>query len=147
MVLNIFISECRTEHCEACFSRNYCTRCKSPYIAYRGRCIERCPGGLYYANYSKDCQERGLLNLVSLCNVTLNIFYTRYTMKFSSQYHIPNKIKSILYLDDNYEPSARHTAYIVVNNRIPWHNNSFHIQIGSNLHKQREVFKKRQLIV
>lgn len=110
MVLNIFISECRTEHCEACFSRNYCTRCKSPYIAYRGRCIERCPGGLYYANYSKDCQERGLLNLVSLCNVTLNIFYTRYTMKFSSQYHIPNKIKSILYLDDNYEPSARHTA-------------------------------------
>ncbi|KAL5017304.1 hypothetical protein ScPMuIL_006893 [Solemya velum] len=45
--------KCRTEHCEACFSRNYCTRCKSPYIAYRGRCIEQCPDGLYYANYSK----------------------------------------------------------------------------------------------
>lgn len=49
-------NKCQIEHCAACFSNSYCTQCKSPYIAYRGRCTDSCPDGLYYANYSKDCR-------------------------------------------------------------------------------------------
>lgn len=48
---------CSIDHCEACFSRTYCTRCTPPHVAYRGECIDGCPNGLYYANYSKDCRE------------------------------------------------------------------------------------------
>ncbi|XP_070194731.1 R-spondin-2-like [Littorina saxatilis] len=51
-------NRCHIDHCQACFSRHYCTRCQDPYMAFQGQCIEQCPEGLYYANYSKDCQER-----------------------------------------------------------------------------------------
>ncbi|XP_069127035.1 R-spondin-2-like isoform X2 [Argopecten irradians] len=47
---------CQIPNCDTCFNRNYCTQCRPPYISYRGRCIERCPNGLHYANYSKDCR-------------------------------------------------------------------------------------------
>ncbi|XP_041359469.1 R-spondin-2-like isoform X2 [Gigantopelta aegis] len=50
-------NRCHIEHCEACFSRHYCTRCAAPYLAFQGQCVESCPEGLYYANYSKDCRE------------------------------------------------------------------------------------------
>ena len=33
-------------------------------MAFQGQCIEQCPEGLYYANYSKDCQERGMLSCI-----------------------------------------------------------------------------------
>ena len=58
------ISGCGEPHCEACFNKNYCTRCKAPYLAYRGDCVEQCPDGLYYATYIKDCQERGISSVV-----------------------------------------------------------------------------------
>ncbi|XP_076462137.1 R-spondin-2-like [Babylonia areolata] len=51
-------NRCHIDHCQACFSRHYCTRCRDPYMAFQGQCIEQCPEGLYYANYSRDCQER-----------------------------------------------------------------------------------------
>ncbi|XP_014773412.1 R-spondin-2 [Octopus bimaculoides] len=50
--------KCNADKCEACFSKNYCTRCESPYVAYKGKCINGCPNGYYYANYSKECHER-----------------------------------------------------------------------------------------
>ena len=58
--MSIRFAGCSIEHCEACFSRTYCTRCTPPFVAYRGDCIDSCPDGLYYANYSKDCRERGM---------------------------------------------------------------------------------------
>ncbi|KAL3868747.1 hypothetical protein ACJMK2_041513 [Sinanodonta woodiana] len=51
-------NKCHTPHCEACFSKQYCTRCTPPYINYRGQCLWRCPKNLHYANYSKECKEK-----------------------------------------------------------------------------------------
>ncbi|XP_013420813.1 R-spondin-2 isoform X2 [Lingula anatina] len=48
---------CKIENCDSCFNRHYCTSCRAPYIAYRGQCLESCPNGLHYANYSKECLE------------------------------------------------------------------------------------------
>lgn len=49
-------NKCQIEHCAACFSNSFCTQCRRPFIAYRGRCTDSCPEGLHYANYSKDCR-------------------------------------------------------------------------------------------
>ncbi|XP_076441171.1 R-spondin-2-like [Babylonia areolata] len=51
-------NRCQTEHCQACFSRHYCTRCERPLVAYQGQCVEECPEGLYFANFSRDCRQR-----------------------------------------------------------------------------------------
>ncbi|KAL8603518.1 hypothetical protein ACOMHN_052747 [Nucella lapillus] len=51
-------NRCGTEHCQACFSRHFCTRCEQPLVAYQGQCVEQCPQGLYFANFSRDCRER-----------------------------------------------------------------------------------------
>ncbi|PVD23296.1 hypothetical protein C0Q70_16562 [Pomacea canaliculata] len=50
-------NRCHIDNCQACFSRHYCTRCQEPFLAFQGQCLEHCPEGLYYANYSKNCQE------------------------------------------------------------------------------------------
>ncbi|XP_050401199.1 R-spondin-2 isoform X1 [Patella vulgata] len=51
-------NRCHIEHCQACFSRHYCTRCEPPYLAFQGQCIEKCPNNTHYANYSKECRDR-----------------------------------------------------------------------------------------
>lgn len=66
----ISIVECASMECEACFSRSYCTRCKAPYLAYRGDCVEHCPAGLHYAQYLKDCKEQGHSSLLLTDEVT-----------------------------------------------------------------------------
>lgn len=48
--------KCQIENCETCFGQSFCTRCTPPYLSYRGQCIDRCPEGMHYANYSKDCR-------------------------------------------------------------------------------------------
>ncbi|ESO88321.1 hypothetical protein LOTGIDRAFT_126211 [Lottia gigantea] len=51
-------NRCHIQHCQACFSRHYCTRCETPYLAFQGQCIEKCPNNTHYANYSKECRDR-----------------------------------------------------------------------------------------
>ncbi|XP_022312954.1 R-spondin-3-like isoform X2 [Crassostrea virginica] len=48
--------KCQIENCETCFGQGFCKRCKEPYLYYRGQCIDRCPDGMHYANFSKDCR-------------------------------------------------------------------------------------------
>lgn len=50
--------KCNIDKCISCFSKTYCTRCNSPYVAYKGECIDGCPEGLFYANYSKECRSQ-----------------------------------------------------------------------------------------
>lgn len=52
-------TECQIENCETCFGQSFCTRCREPFLSYRGQCIDRCPEGMHYANYSKDCRPTG----------------------------------------------------------------------------------------
>ncbi|BFZ00172.1 hypothetical protein BsWGS_03211 [Bradybaena similaris] len=49
---------CHIDHCHSCFDRNFCTLCQDPYLASEGQCIARCPDGLFYANYTRECKDR-----------------------------------------------------------------------------------------
>ncbi|KAK3767151.1 hypothetical protein RRG08_018022 [Elysia crispata] len=49
---------CHIDHCHSCFSRHFCTLCEEPYLASEGQCIEECPKGLYYANFTRECKEK-----------------------------------------------------------------------------------------
>ncbi|KAH9523550.1 R-spondin-2 [Bulinus truncatus] len=49
---------CHIDHCYSCFSRQYCTLCEEPYLVNEGRCIEQCPAGQYYANFTRECKDR-----------------------------------------------------------------------------------------
>uniref|UniRef100_A0A2C9JH22 Uncharacterized protein n=2 Tax=Biomphalaria glabrata TaxID=6526 RepID=A0A2C9JH22_BIOGL len=49
---------CHIEHCYSCFSRQYCTLCEEPYLVNEGRCIEHCPPGQFYANFTRECKDR-----------------------------------------------------------------------------------------
>ncbi|XP_019715999.1 R-spondin-4 [Hippocampus comes] len=37
--------KCRPANCERCFGRDFCTRCKSGFRLYNGRCVNDCPAG------------------------------------------------------------------------------------------------------
>lgn len=50
--------KCNIDKCISCFSKTYCTRCNTPFVAYKGECIDGCPEGLFYANYSKECYSQ-----------------------------------------------------------------------------------------
>ncbi|XP_012936412.1 R-spondin-2 isoform X2 [Aplysia californica] len=50
--------KCHIDHCHSCFSRHFCTLCEEPYLASEGQCIEECPRGLYYANFTRECKEK-----------------------------------------------------------------------------------------
>uniref|UniRef100_A0A3Q2QW87 R-spondin 1 n=1 Tax=Fundulus heteroclitus TaxID=8078 RepID=A0A3Q2QW87_FUNHE len=49
--------ECKIENCEACFSRNFCTKCKEGLYSHSGRCYDSCPPGKHSANNTMDCDE------------------------------------------------------------------------------------------
>ena len=70
MIQTVSISECRIPNCLACFNAQYCTRCATPYIAYRGQCIERCPNGLHYANFTMDCRSSGKISCNDFTTLT-----------------------------------------------------------------------------
>lgn len=54
MLLSVCISECKAD-CETCFTRNFCTKCKSGFYLYSGKCLEKCPDGLEANNHTMEC--------------------------------------------------------------------------------------------
>ncbi|XP_051575625.1 R-spondin-1-like [Myxocyprinus asiaticus] len=48
-------TQCKIENCEACFSRNFCTKCKEGLYSHRGRCYSSCPDGLSTVNDTMEC--------------------------------------------------------------------------------------------
>ena len=52
-------SECKIEHCEACFSHNFCTKCKESLYLHKGRCYPACPEGSAAANGTVECSSPG----------------------------------------------------------------------------------------
>lgn len=52
-------SECKIEHCEACFSHNFCTKCKESLYLHKGRCYPACPEGSAVANGTMECSSPG----------------------------------------------------------------------------------------
>lgn len=52
-------SECKIEHCEACFSHNFCTKCKESLYLHKGRCYPTCPEGSAAANGTMECSSPG----------------------------------------------------------------------------------------
>lgn len=46
-------SECRSSECEACFSRDFCTKCKPGLLLHKGKCLTSCPEGTFV--HQTDC--------------------------------------------------------------------------------------------
>uniref|UniRef100_A0A5F4W104 R-spondin-1 n=1 Tax=Callithrix jacchus TaxID=9483 RepID=A0A5F4W104_CALJA len=49
--------KCKIEHCEACFSHNFCTKCKEGLYLHKGRCYPACPEGSSAANGTMECSS------------------------------------------------------------------------------------------
>ncbi|XP_006158642.1 R-spondin-1 [Tupaia chinensis] len=49
--------KCKIEHCEACFSHNFCTKCKEGLYLHKGRCYPACPEGATAANGTMECSS------------------------------------------------------------------------------------------
>ncbi|XP_053868044.1 R-spondin-1 isoform X3 [Malaclemys terrapin pileata] len=49
--------KCKIENCEACFSRNFCTKCKEGLYLHKGRCYSTCPEGYSAANGTMECSS------------------------------------------------------------------------------------------
>ncbi|XP_074073670.1 R-spondin-1 [Macrotis lagotis] len=47
--------KCKIENCEACFSHNFCTKCKEGLYLHKGRCYPTCPEGSSAANGTMEC--------------------------------------------------------------------------------------------
>ncbi|XP_034021848.1 R-spondin-4 [Thalassophryne amazonica] len=47
--------KCRSLDCDQCFSRDFCTKCKSGFQVYKGKCLSQCPEGTFA--YQTDCLE------------------------------------------------------------------------------------------
>lgn len=58
-VLVIIFAECKIENCEACFSRNFCTKCKEKLYLHRGKCYDSCPEGFAATNGTMECNHAG----------------------------------------------------------------------------------------
>ncbi|CAL8393575.1 unnamed protein product [Gadus morhua 'NCC'] len=43
------------EDCDHCFSRHFCTRCRSGLFLFHGRCENSCPDGLTPNNVLREC--------------------------------------------------------------------------------------------
>ncbi|XP_015212330.1 R-spondin-2 isoform X2 [Lepisosteus oculatus] len=50
-------SRCRIENCDSCFSKDFCTKCKSGFYLHKGRCFEECPEGFAPLEDSMECGE------------------------------------------------------------------------------------------
>ncbi|KAM8868957.1 R-spondin-1 isoform 1-T3 [Spinachia spinachia] len=48
-------TQCKIDNCEACFNRNFCTKCKEGLYSHSGRCYVSCPPGQRTANESMEC--------------------------------------------------------------------------------------------
>lgn len=49
------LSECKIENCEACFNRNFCTKCKEGLYSHSGRCYISCPPDQSAVNETMEC--------------------------------------------------------------------------------------------
>ncbi|TRY97541.1 hypothetical protein DNTS_000344 [Danionella cerebrum] len=50
-------SRCRIDDCEACFSKDFCTKCKPGFYLHKGRCFEKCPEGFAPLEDTMECGE------------------------------------------------------------------------------------------
>ncbi|XP_009321410.1 PREDICTED: R-spondin-2 [Pygoscelis adeliae] len=48
---------CRIENCDSCFSRDFCTKCKTGFYSHRGRCFRGCPPGFAALEELMECVE------------------------------------------------------------------------------------------
>ncbi|XP_030044562.1 R-spondin-1 [Microcaecilia unicolor] len=48
---------CKIDNCEACFSRNFCTKCKDGLYLHKGRCYSSCPEGFASVNGTMECSS------------------------------------------------------------------------------------------
>lgn len=46
---------CRIENCESCFSKDFCTKCKSGFFLHKGRCFDKCPEGFAPLEDTMEC--------------------------------------------------------------------------------------------
>lgn len=49
------LSECKIENCEACFNRNFCTKCKEGFYSHSGRCYVSCAPDQSAINETMEC--------------------------------------------------------------------------------------------
>ncbi|EHB17133.1 R-spondin-1 [Heterocephalus glaber] len=49
--------KCKIEHCEACFSHNFCTKCQEGQYLHKGRCYPTCPEGSTPTNGTMECSS------------------------------------------------------------------------------------------
>ncbi|KAG2465316.1 RSPO2 protein, partial [Polypterus senegalus] len=50
-------SRCRIENCDSCFSKDFCTKCRSGFYLHKGRCFEECPEGFAPWEESMECVD------------------------------------------------------------------------------------------
>ncbi|XP_078279058.1 R-spondin-1 [Rhinoraja longicauda] len=50
-------TKCKIENCEACFSKNFCTKCKEKLYLHRGKCYDSCPEGFAATNGTMECNH------------------------------------------------------------------------------------------
>lgn len=55
----VLSAECKIEHCEACFSHNFCTKCREGLYLHKGRCYSACPEGSTASNGTLECSSPG----------------------------------------------------------------------------------------
>nr|AWT24649.1 RSPO1 [Protopterus annectens] len=48
---------CKIDNCEACFSRNFCTKCKEGLYLHKGKCYSTCPDGFTAVNDTMECNS------------------------------------------------------------------------------------------
>ncbi|KAL3980427.1 sal-like protein [Sarotherodon galilaeus] len=48
-------TQCKIDNCEACFNRNFCTKCKEGLYSHSGRCYVSCPPGQRTVNETMEC--------------------------------------------------------------------------------------------
>lgn len=46
---------CRIDNCESCFSKDFCTKCKSGFYLHKGRCFDKCPEGFAPLEDTMEC--------------------------------------------------------------------------------------------
>ncbi|XP_070407709.1 R-spondin-3-like isoform X2 [Nothobranchius furzeri] len=47
-------TKCRSE-CDSCFTKNFCTRCRTGFYLHLGKCQESCPDGMVHSDAQREC--------------------------------------------------------------------------------------------
>ncbi|XP_055070233.2 R-spondin-4 isoform X1 [Misgurnus anguillicaudatus] len=54
--------KCKAPECERCFNKDFCTKCNSEYLLFKGKCFKSCPEGTF--PQSTDCIEGCMFDLI-----------------------------------------------------------------------------------